>query len=114
MTTKRSDGFDNVSIEIIKLSIKYITEPLSHLVNNSFIRGLVPDSLKIAKVCPIFKSDFTDFTSYRPISVLSSFSKIFEKLVYNRLLNYLFQHSILSNNQYGFGISTTQAWLFWK
>ena len=56
MTTKWSAGFDNVSIEIIKLSIKYIAEPLSHLVNNSFMSGLVPDSLKIAKVCPIFKS----------------------------------------------------------
>ena len=65
--------------------------------------GRVPDSLKIAKVCPIFKSDNNAaFTNYRPISVLPSFSKIFEKLVYIRLLNYLSQHSILSDNQYDF------------
>ena len=65
--------------------------------------GRVPDSLKIAKVCPIFKSgNNADFTNYRPISVLPSFSIILEKLVNSRLLNYLSQHSILSDNQYGF------------
>ena len=96
-------GFDNVSIAIIKLCIKYIAEPLSHQVNNSFTNGRVPDSLKIAKVCTIFKSgNNADFTNYRPISVLPIFSKLFEKLVYIRLLNYLSQHSILSDNQYGF------------
>ena len=63
----------------------------------------VPDSLKIANGCPIFKSDNNaDFTNQRPISVLPSFFKIVEKLVYNRLLNYLSQHSILSDNQYSF------------
>ena len=55
-TTKLSAGFDNVSIEIIKLSIKYIAEPLSHLVNNSFMSGLIPDFLKIARVCPYLKA----------------------------------------------------------
>ena len=65
MTTKRSSGFDNVSIEIIKLSSKYIAEPLSHLVNNSFMSGRVTASLKIAKVCPIFQSgNNADFTNY--------------------------------------------------
>ena len=67
------------------------------------MNGRVPDSLKIAKVYPIFKSsNNADFTNYRSISVFSRFSKIFEKLVYIRLLNYLSQHSILSDNQYGF------------
>ena len=97
-----SAGFDNVSIEIIKLSIKYIVEPLSHLVKNSF-EWSSTRFLKIARVCPIFKSgNNADFINFRPISVLPSFSKIFEKLFYNRLLNYLSQDSILSVNQYGF------------
>ena len=100
MKTKRSADFDNVSFEIIKLSIKNIAESLSHLVNNSFMSGRVPDSLKIAKVCPKFKSGSNaDFANYRTISVLPSFSKIFDKLVYIRLLNYLSQHSILSDYQ---------------
>ena len=117
MTTKLSAGFDNVSIEIIKLSIKYIVEPLSHLVNNSLTNGQVPDSWKIATVCPIFKSgNNADITNYRPISVLLSFSKILEKLVYSRLLNYLSLHSILSDNQYGFwdNHNTSMAVLEWQ
>lgn len=63
----------------------------------------MPDLLKISKVCPIYKKgDKTDQSNYRPISILPNFSKIFEKLVYNRLLSYLDKQSILSNNQYGF------------
>ena len=70
--------------------------------------GLVPDSFKIAKVCHIFKSGSNaDFTNYRTISVLPSFSKIFENLVYNRLLNYLSQHSTLSNFRNNHDISMT-------
>jgi len=59
--------------------------------------------LKIARVCPVFKSgDQTDFTNYRPISVLPAFSKIFEKLVHTRLMTYLEKHSVLTENQFGF------------
>jgi hypothetical protein len=103
MTTKKSAGYDDISLEIMKLAIPFVAHPLSTIVNNSFTLGLMPDSLKIAKVCPVFKSgDFNEFNNYRPISVLPSFSKIFEKLVYNRLLNYLSKQSILFKNQYGF------------
>ena len=73
MTTKRSAGCDNVSIEIIKLSVKYITEPISHLINNSLMSGRVPDFLKIAKVYSIFKSgNNADFANYRPMSVFQA------------------------------------------
>jgi len=66
---------------------------LSALINKSFEYGIVPDQLKIARVCPMFKSgDQTDFTNYRPISVLPAFSKIFEELVHTRLMTYLEKH----------------------
>jgi len=59
--------------------------------------------LKIAKVCPIFKSGSeAEFTNYRPISVLPSFSKVYEKIVYNRLLSFLTVNNILIDNKYGF------------
>ena len=59
--------------------------------------------MKTAKVIPIFKSgDRHHFTNYRPISVLSQFSKIIEKLFVKRLDQYLDKYNILSNNQYGF------------
>jgi len=100
---KASAGYDLLSTEMLKCIIPYIAEPLAKIINHSFASGTVPDSLKIARVCPIFKTgDPSDFTNYRPISILPSVSKIFEKLVYNRLLTYLSKHSILYKNQFGF------------
>ena len=59
--------------------------------------------MKIARVIPIFKSDDQSlFTNYRPISVLPSFSKFFEIVIYNRLMQYLMNFNILCSNQYGF------------
>ena len=103
LANKTSAGYDNVSVNLIKKIIYYIAEPLSALISKSFECGIVPDQLKIARVCPIFKSDDqTDFTNYRPISVLLAFSKIFEKLVHTRLMTYLEKHSVLTENQFGF------------
>ena len=70
--------------------------------------------MKIARVMPIFKSgDSSLLTNYRPVSVLPVFSKILEKVVYNRILKYLDKHGILFKNQYGFrkGHSTSFALL---
>ena len=59
--------------------------------------------MKVARLCLIFKSgDQSDFTNYRPISVLPAFSKIFEKVVHARLMTYLVKHCILTENQFGF------------
>jgi len=103
MTSKPSSGFDGISIDIIKLSISLIAKPLATIVNKSFSTGTFPDLLKIAKVRPVHKNgDKSEFTNYRPISVLPSFSKIFEKLMYNRLTDYLSKHCVLYKNQFGF------------
>jgi len=103
MQPKTSAGYDNISVETIKSVITYIAEPLSKIINKSFSTGLVPDQLKIAKVCPIFKNgDRSQFSNYRPISVLPTFSKIVEKLTCNRLVSYLSKHTILCCNQFGF------------
>ena len=70
--------------------------------------------MKVAKVIPIFKgNDKQVFTNYRPISLLSQFSKIIEKLFNVRLDNFIDRHSILSNSQYGFStnMSTSLALL---
>jgi hypothetical protein len=100
---KWSAGFDCIPVNILKLSIQYVAEPISQLINSSFTTGIFPDKLKIAKVCPIFKSgEKYSFTNYRPISILSSFSKIFEKAVSNRLMPFFYSKSILIDNQFGF------------
>ena len=96
-------GFDHVPMSLIKETIISISSPLTHIFNQSITSGMVPIELKIARVVPLFKAgDKSIFSNYRPISVLPSFSKILEKLVYNRLIDYLSKYKILSNNQFGF------------
>lgn len=65
--------------------------------------GLVPDGIKIAKVIPLFKAGDRQLqTNYRPISILPCFSKIYEKVVYKRMMSYILNFNILNKNQYGF------------
>jgi hypothetical protein len=100
---KQSFGFDGIPINIMKSTAQVIAEPISAIINSSMDTGIFPDSLKIAKVCPVFKDgDKSVFQNYRPISVLPSFSKVFEKVIFNRLLRYLDSRNILCNSQYGF------------
>ena len=78
--------------------------PLSHIFNRSILSGVVPKELKIARVTPVFKKggNLTDVNYYRPISLISSFSKILEKIVCNQLKDYLVTNNILDEFQFGF------------
>ena len=103
LKTSPSCGNDDISATVVKSIITEIADPLCFIINLSFASGRFPDLLKIAKIVPIHKSeDKLQVTNYRPISILPFFSKIFERLMYNRLLKYLTQKSILVQNQYGF------------
>jgi len=87
----------------MKLSIHFTANILSKTINKFVHEGQVPDLLKIAKVCPVFKNgDKSLISKYRPISVLLSFSKTFETIVFNRLMSCLTNCNILINNQFGF------------
>ena len=69
----------------------------------SLLKGIFPDELKIAKVTPIFKTgEYTSLSNYRPISFLPCFSKILEKIMYNRLYQHLQNNNILYDKQFGF------------
>ncbi len=82
---------------LLKKVIPEILPPLKHIFNQSLATGTLPTKFKIAKVIPVFKSgDALDPSNYRPISLLSTFSKILEKIVHNRLFTYLDTHSLLS------------------
>ena len=107
-----SSDYDQIPMWLVKDSVELISSPLMNIVNLSINSGIVPDELKIARVLPLFKSgDNRVFSNYRPISVLPVFSKIFEKVVYNRLFDYFNKFNVLSQNQYGFrkGHSTSLA-----
>ena len=96
-------GCDKVTMWSVKESANFISEPLTHMVNLFIESGIVPDQMKIARVIRLFKSgDNNLFTNYRSVSVLPIFPKLFERVVYNRLIKYFDKYDILFNNQFGF------------
>ena len=108
----KSPGYDDIGNNVLKKISKEIAIPLTRIFNLSISSGEVPDSLNIAKVVPIYKKDDPQvFSNYRPVSVLPSFSKIIERLVFNRCVDFIDKHKILNTNQYGFrtGHSTYMA-----
>uniref|UniRef100_A0A8C6LUY9 Reverse transcriptase domain-containing protein n=1 Tax=Nothobranchius furzeri TaxID=105023 RepID=A0A8C6LUY9_NOTFU len=100
---KRSTDCDGLDITLIKNIIESIIHPLTYICNLSFATGTFPNRMKIAKVIPLHKSgDKHIFSNYRPISLLSQFSKILEKLYIARLDRFLINEEILNDSQYGF------------
>ena len=100
---KTSSGHDDISTKLVKETIIDIIQPLTHIINRSLNTGIVPDQLKIAKVIPVFKSsDMDQLKNYRPISLLPAFSKILEKIMFNKLMSFLDSQNILYKHQYGF------------
>lgn len=112
LPSKKSTDIDGLSVWILKKCYTELLEPLLFLINSSFKQGIFPQFLKQAKIIPIFKKGSSTFMgNYRPISLLPTFSKIFEKLFLLRTNSFLKQFNILSKDQYGFteGKSTTEA-----
>lgn len=100
---KKSSGYDNVSCYLLKQCFRYVCEPLTHIINCSLGEGYFPSNLKYSVIKPCFKKgDPASFDNYRQISLLSSFSKLFEKTVYIQLFNYLINEKLISTGQHGF------------
>ena len=102
MDAKKSTGHDGFSILIIKKLATELSVPLTLIFNMSIKDGTVPDQLKIARVIQIHKESKNNFSNYRPISILPGFSKILERLVFNRCISFLNKYNILFENQFGF------------
>ena len=98
-----SSGHDEFSSKFIKLSTPLLAPALEKIFNLAIKTGTYPDMLKIAKVIPVFKKGCTtSINNYRPISILSSVNKIFEKILYTRLIKYIDKFQLLYKYQYGF------------
>lgn len=69
----------------------------------SLVNGLFPDVFKTARIVPIFKKgENTNVQNYHPVAILSSISKVLEKVIYSRIMQYLDSNKTLVNNQHGF------------
>ena len=103
LKNKNSFGPDGISNKVLKLCCNSIIEPLQILINRCMREGSFPKSLKIAKVVPIYKDgDKNKFDNYRPISMLSGLAKIFERVIYNRMVSFLHTFCLFNENQFGF------------
>ena len=108
----KSPGYDDITSELLKLTINYISKVLQHIFNALFETGIFPSRMKIAKVIPIYKKgSHLDANNYRPISLLPVLSKSLESIMFNRLTSFITKFDLLTTTQFGFqkGKSTTDA-----
>lgn len=98
-----SPGYDDISIKILKKCPTEISAFFKFFINKCFKDGFFPKQLQIAKVIPIYKKgEKLVNTNYRPVSILPTFSKIIEKKISVRLLDYFTKFSLFTKHQYGF------------
>ena len=103
LKSKPSAGYDGISSSLLKYLEPILSGPLSLIINQSLHTGIFPDKLKLAKIFPVDKKDDIHMMqNYRPISILPTISKIFEKVVYEQIQTYFLQNNLFSKSQYGF------------
>ena len=100
---KNSSGKDEISYKLLQSIKDEIAKPLTIIINQSLKTGVFPDTLKIAKVKPLYKKgDNFCLNNYRPISLLPTIFNFFERVMFTKLYSYLNANNLLSEQQYGF------------
>ena len=103
LETNKASGIDGISATILKYCGDHIVLPITSIINNSIAKGIFPTALKEAYVLPLHKAaEKEDPNNYRPISILPTISKIFERHLSNQLLAFLSKHDLLAKHQSGF------------
>ena len=103
LKNKNSSGNDEISNKLLKAIGNELSKPLTIIINQCLLTGIFPDLLKIAKVKPLFKrGDTALLNNYRPISLLPTISKVFERVIYSQLYAYFNDNNLMSEQQYGF------------
>ena len=115
MTPKESTDPDGFKQKVVLDDANILAPIIAHLVNCSLQTGRCPTNSKLARVIPVYKlkGDKHSYENYRPISLLSSFSKIVERLIYDKIFEFLVRCNIIFKSQFGFrkGHNTTHATL---
>ena len=100
---KAAGPYSIIPVKLLKIISHQISIPFCKIINDSFLSGIFPNELKMAKVIALYKKDYRDNpTNYRPISLLTVFSKLIEKIMYKRLYSFLDSCNILHPLQSGF------------
>ena len=103
LATSKSCGPNSIPTNLLKDNFEFFIQPLKHIINLSFSEGCFPQILKLAEVCPIFKKkDKNKCENYRPISLLSNLSKLFERAMHTRIYDFFESNKMLSDLQFGF------------
>ena len=103
LKTNNSAGHDRMSTKLLQKIRSSLSPALSLIINQSVFTVISPDSLKIAKILPIFKKgDPSYFGNYGPISLLSAISKVFVKAIFIEIYEYFNSNNLLYKSQYGF------------
>ena len=103
---KLSCGHDGISSRLLKASKNVICKPLTLIINQTLTSGIFPDTLKIAKIIPLFKKgDRTLLENYRPISILPAISKKIERIMFNQIHSHFSTHNLFYSGQYGFRVN---------
>ena len=98
-----NDKSSDIPVRILKTCSEIISPLLSNFFNEFMLSGFFPTRLKVGQVTPVFKKGNPQLLdNYRPVSVLPIFSKIFEKIIYNRLYSFLIAKNVLYDKQFGF------------
>jgi hypothetical protein len=110
LKTKNSYGYDEIFTKSslkgsLFLSCPFISSPINYICNKTLFWGVFPDRLKYAIIKPLHKNEnMCEVSNHMPVSLLTSFSKIFETVMQRRILKYITNYNILSTEQYGFGL----------
>lgn len=100
---KHATDCDDLSSILLKDISNELAFPLTHISKCMFSTGIFPDGAKYAKIIPVPKLEKKiEINNFRPISCLSVFSKVFERLIYNKMENFQNKYSILVTNQFGY------------
>ena len=103
LKNKKSRGADNISNQLLKTIKQELCKPLTIIINQMIETGVYPEKFKISKITPIYKkNERTNIANYRPISLLPTLSKIFERVIHTQLYTYFDENKLLSEQQYGF------------
>jgi len=102
---RKATGFDNIPGKLLRLAHQQLSQPLASVINASILQNVFPDEMKCAEVSPIFKkNDKLDKKNFRPVSILTGISKIFEYVMNDQMIGY-FQamfHKLLSAFRKGY------------